>query len=130
MCKVYTCIICNEPDWDRCDSALEISLHGARCENLLPTTRRKKCTTCKQVERVIEKLNKLVWKEPWRLNKGREQQDWEKDLGMDKQEEQDWEKDLGMDKQGDKQDDGRSDSDSSTKLPEGDSTQCNGSASG
>ena len=54
------------------------NLHGAHCEFLESATSHSKCATCRLVEGVIAKLDELVWKEPWRMSEGREQQEWEK----------------------------------------------------
>ena len=79
MCQEYVCSDCSTPDWDRCGVASEAGLHGARCEFLQQTSQRHKCTICRRVGDVIDKLERLAFQEPWRLNDGPELQDWEKE---------------------------------------------------
>lgn len=79
MCKKFNCLVCNGHDWDRCEVAWEINFHGTCCKFLEPAQWREKCFTCRNIEAVIRELNALVWREPWRLETGREQEVWEMD---------------------------------------------------
>jgi hypothetical protein len=77
MCQEYVCSDCGTPDWDRCDVACKVDLHGSRCEFLQQMSQRYKCTICCLVDDVINKLERLAFQDPWRLNNGPELQDWE-----------------------------------------------------
>jgi hypothetical protein len=81
MCAEYVCSKCAAPDWGRCGVAGASGLHGARCEFLQHSLhrRRRKCTTCRRIDHVINRLKQLAFQEPWRLNDGPELQEWEKE---------------------------------------------------
>ena len=79
MCKEFTCVVCRQRDWMRCQHAESTHLHGARCQFLHHARSRKKCSTCRLVEGVIKVLTLLIWQNPWIRLDGRQPEAWEID---------------------------------------------------